>query len=66
MKTELTFNATIDKKEKAKIIFDNRNYFDFMIGKNLRTKEKFRLKLQIARRKEVRHKTSYWWGCAIR
>ena len=66
MKTELTFNATIDKKEKAKIIFDNRNYFDFMIGKKFKDKEKVSVKVANRQKKRSPAQNSYWWGCAIR
>ena len=62
MKTELTFNATIDKKEKAKIIFDNRNYFDFMIGKKFKDKEKVSVKVANRQKKRSPAQNSYWWG----
>ena len=61
MKIELTFNAVIDKNGKSKIIFDNRNYFDFMIGK-FKDKEKVSVKIENRRSKRSLAQNSYWWG----
>lgn len=61
MKQTLTFNAKIDKKDKAKIIFDNRNYFDFMIGR-FKDGEKVSVIVENRRSQRSLAQNAYWWG----
>lgn len=61
MKQTFTFNARIDKKDKARIIFDNRNYFDFMI-KKFGDQEKVSVIIENRRSQRSLAQNSYWWG----